>query len=208
MLRMDEEHARSPGAQSPEARILEAAIRCIEIVGLKAVTTRRIAELAGVNSAAVNYYYRTKDNLLQKALSQTMENAFGDWERIIADAALPLPIRLRSILGELIEGAQKFPNLVKAHLHGPLMEGNYETEFARRFRSFTVQVQAAAAPLFTGLEGGELELRITAIFSAAFFAGLLPGLFGEAVRGGLADAAGRLRYVDLLIRRFTHTPGG
>lgn len=43
-----------------EIKIIEAAIECIEQFGLKGATNRRIAEKAGVNLAAINYYFRSK----------------------------------------------------------------------------------------------------------------------------------------------------
>ncbi len=38
-----------------ERKIIEAAIECIEQYGIQGATNRRIAEIAGVNSAAINY---------------------------------------------------------------------------------------------------------------------------------------------------------
>lgn len=38
------------------------------------ITTREIAKLANVNSASINYYYQSKDNLVFKAVEICMEN--------------------------------------------------------------------------------------------------------------------------------------
>jgi AcrR family transcriptional regulator len=142
-----------------EQRMVDAAIQCIELVGIEAVTTRKIAEMAGMNSAAVNYYFRSKEALLERALAATTENAIGDWERIITDPAMDPVDRLRAVLRELLEGVQRFPNLSKAHLHGPIMEGDFDTVFARRFRAFLVRARNALAPVLPGGTAG-LELKL------------------------------------------------
>ena len=64
-----------------EIKIIEAAIDCIEQFGLKGATNRRIAEKAGVNLAAINYYFRSKENLIERVMETTLHNAF-DWDDI------------------------------------------------------------------------------------------------------------------------------
>ncbi|MCG8541796.1 MAG: TetR/AcrR family transcriptional regulator, partial [Clostridia bacterium] len=38
------------------------------------ITTREVAKLANVNSASINYYYKSKDNLVFKAVEICIEN--------------------------------------------------------------------------------------------------------------------------------------
>jgi hypothetical protein len=102
----------------------------------------------------------------------------------------------------MLEGTRGYPNLVKANVYGPLMEGNYETEFSRRFRRFAVQVRERAAPLFRGFADREIEHRVIALFSAALLPGLLAGFFSALPAGGLGDTETQASYVDLLIRQF------
>jgi len=188
---------REPGA---EQRLLEATIQCIETVGIESVTIRKIAEIAGMNSAAVNYYFRSKDALVDRALAATTENAIGDWERIIADPAMDPVDRLRSILRELLEGLEKFPNLSKAHLHGPIMEGDFGTVFARRFRAFLTKARDALAPVLPG-GTASVELRLAALFSAAMGWGLLGGMFADLPEAAPEHPGARTAYLELLLSR-------
>jgi AcrR family transcriptional regulator len=71
-----------------ELRILEAAIAAIEEYGFKNVTVRRIAAKAGVNIAAINYYFRTKEQLLDKVIEVALDNAF-DWSELDYTEATP-----------------------------------------------------------------------------------------------------------------------
>ncbi len=188
--------------RSPEERIVSAAIQCIEMVGIEAVTTRKIAQTAGVNNAAINYYFRSKNVLLERALATTTENAIGDWERIIADSAVPPADRLRSILQELLEGTQKFPNISKAHLHGPIMEGDFDTVFAQRFRSFIKLARDALAQALPTFKPAALELKLTLLFSAVMGWGLLGGMFAALPGADPERPECRERYLELLLSQF------
>ncbi|MBN1838347.1 MAG: TetR/AcrR family transcriptional regulator [Spirochaetales bacterium] len=185
--------------QAAEQRMIEATIECIEAEGIEGVTIRKIAAIAGMNSAAVNYYFRSKEALLERALAATTENAIGDWERIVEDSSVPPEARLRAILQELVEGVSKFPNLTRAHLHGPIMEGDFDTVFARRFRSFVARACDILAPALSG--GGVPELRLAALFSAAMGWGLLGGMLAELAGAAPGDPEARKEYLDLFLSR-------
>ena len=60
--------------------ILQAAVEAIADLGWGNVTTRRIAERAGVNNALIHYYFGSKDELLRRAVT----------ERFAADFEAPL----------------------------------------------------------------------------------------------------------------------
>ena len=117
-------------------KIILAAIGCIEKDGLRRVTIRGIARAAGANSAAISYYFGSKERLVDEALKRTLENAFGDWERLLVEERESAEESLRTVLRELLEGARKFPGLVKAHLYEPFINGQFNTPFVRRFHRF------------------------------------------------------------------------
>jgi AcrR family transcriptional regulator len=97
----------------PERRILVAAVNCIEEFGMKGATVRRIAAKAGLNPAAINYYYRSKDKLIEEALR-------GAWTHVAADIDLVMrettdPTEVFGITASyLLEGAFRNPKLVRA----------------------------------------------------------------------------------------------
>jgi len=62
------------GAPTRE-RILAATVELVAEVGWGGVTTRLVAERAGVNNAAVNYHFTTKADLLREAAEANMEEA-------------------------------------------------------------------------------------------------------------------------------------
>ena len=62
--------------QSTQEAILLATIDCINENGIEHLTTRMIAEKAGANIASINYYFRTKEQLVNQAL--IMHQLFQD----------------------------------------------------------------------------------------------------------------------------------
>ena len=66
-----------PDNDTSRKKILDAATFLIAELGWSAVTTRRIAERAGVNNALIHYYFGTKNALLIEAASTMFADEFG-----------------------------------------------------------------------------------------------------------------------------------
>jgi AcrR family transcriptional regulator len=65
------EPAQKTAARSAaEERLLDAAERLLIDVGYAGITTRRVAEEAGVNHGLVHYYFGSNENLLVRALER------------------------------------------------------------------------------------------------------------------------------------------
>ena len=64
---MNKEQSHS---QDTETRILEAAEKEFFEKGYAGARTTSIAEAAGVTHAMLHYYFRTKDNLFERIVSQ------------------------------------------------------------------------------------------------------------------------------------------
>src|SRR5512138_1248063 len=107
---------------TPEQKILFTTIECIEKYGISGATNRRIAGAAGVNIAAINYYFRSKEALIQRVMEITLKNAFD-----LSDLP-PMPgasarERCEEIFLKFLEGGLQYPNLTRAHFRSLLVEG-------------------------------------------------------------------------------------
>jgi AcrR family transcriptional regulator len=60
----------APAASGPEEALLDAAERLLIDVGYGAITTRRLAEEAGVNHGLVHYYFGSNENLVLQTLER------------------------------------------------------------------------------------------------------------------------------------------
>lgn len=67
-----------PPADSPPARILSATRDLFAEAGFAGVTVRAVARAAGVNLAMINYYFGSKDRLLDAVVTQELQHLLRD----------------------------------------------------------------------------------------------------------------------------------
>jgi AcrR family transcriptional regulator len=100
---IDETRSRPSRAQQREATrqsIIDATIRCLVRDGYAALTTRRVAERAGVAQSTVMHHFETREALLVEAVTHA---ALGLAERALERidlAALRTPERREAVLDE------------------------------------------------------------------------------------------------------------
>jgi AcrR family transcriptional regulator len=70
---MSEVLGKTPARAAAEEALLDAAERLLVEIGYAGVTTRRLAEEAGVNHGLVHYYFGSNENLLVHALERFTE---------------------------------------------------------------------------------------------------------------------------------------
>lgn len=184
---------------SAEEKIIQATIECIEEEGLEGTTTRKIAERAGVNNASLNYYFRTKDNLIRRAIDTTLKNAF-DWDDFRESEQASAPERLSQILEDLAQGAITYPGLSRAQLTG-VLQGDYEGPLTTALTRFLTELEEDLAGRQAEPDRENLRLAVVAAVAAV----LLPAIFAPRLFVGyagvnLCDPADRRRYVSHLSR--------
>ena len=96
-------------------KIIDATIVCIEKYGLDQITIRKISEEASVNSAAISYYFRSKNTLIDKVMQITLENAFR-WEDFKYTESMSLEDQLNEIFIFFANNSMIYKNLGKAHV--------------------------------------------------------------------------------------------
>ena len=70
---MTEPAQKTAARSAAEEALLDAAERLLVEVGYAGITTRRVAEAAGVNHGLVHYYFGSVENLLVRALERYTE---------------------------------------------------------------------------------------------------------------------------------------
>jgi AcrR family transcriptional regulator len=187
-------------------KIITATIDCIEEQGLQPLTIRSIAAKAGVNSAAINYYFDTKEKLVEEALNRTLEEFKKIPEETLQEDNLDPRDRLRAFFGALFDGLIRWPRIVRAHLQAPLFEANYGTRFVDTFNSFLTDLLRKLEEMPLGSEEPNLRLRIIQSFSAVLFPGLMPGLFRYFSGLDFTDPEARKSYIDDLVTHLFSSP--
>lgn len=113
--------------QDAKERIMDTVVRLLlEQKDMSKVTNREIAALAGVNSALINYYYQSKENLLNQAVGRCMADMAGGLLAGDLDNMPPVQ-RLRHILRRISEFAIEYRFLSEISVSGELKGGNEST---------------------------------------------------------------------------------
>jgi TetR/AcrR family transcriptional regulator, regulator of cefoperazone and chloramphenicol sensitivity len=99
--------------------ILQATLQLLETQGLGQVTVRKIASEAGVNVAAVNYHFGSKDQVIYEAL-QILRGHFGIAFEHLQSTSLPPHERLVKFMTAYCDTVFAYPNLVKAFVNQSL----------------------------------------------------------------------------------------
>jgi len=192
--------------KSIREKIIIAAISCIEKEGLQSVTIRGIAEEAMVNSAAINYYFGTKEKLLNQALKRTMDELSGMIGEII-EAKKNNPYEaLQEFFEAFIEGMLRWPGIVKAHLYNPYIHNSYQGPFVKQFNTFLNVLMDKVEPLIPLENRKELKLSVVQIISALMFSVMLPDLFSEFAGIDFKDQAKRKKYINHLLKHYLPDP--
>lgn len=175
--------------------ILEATIAAIEAHGLPGLTTRVIAAQAGVNNAALHYYFGTKEALIDAALALSLDHMLADTDEILR-RPIPIRDRLRLLFGYLIEGTFRFPNVIRAHLWAPLTEGKSESPFERMQDAWADRIVREVRRERPHAADASVRLALhTALGGIVFLVLLPPGRRRASLKGKAATA----RYVDQLV---------
>jgi len=84
-----------------EEALLDAAERLLVDVGYAGITTRRLADEAGVNHGLVHYYFGSNENLLVRALERFTERLIARQRELYA-AGVPLVEKWRTAMRYLV----------------------------------------------------------------------------------------------------------
>jgi AcrR family transcriptional regulator len=189
---------------SGRERIYLATVKMIGREGIRALTTRKIAQEAGVNIAAINYYYGSKDRLVEEALNGTLKE-MADFPSDLLDAeALEVPARLQAFFQGLMGSMLKYPGIPKAHLYAPLVDNDFSTPFVRLFQDFLEDVHTKLTEKGVRVKVKDLDLRIAIVqmFSALVLPAMFPQMFEPFAKVKLREPEVLKRYVAGLIDHY------
>jgi AcrR family transcriptional regulator len=185
-------------ADSVEEKIILAAIDCIDKHGISGTTNRLIAQIAGINSAAINYYFRGKDVLIRRCMETTLKNAFDLSDMPAMPGAGPQE-RCVAVLLDLVEGGFRYPGITRAHFFNLVAEGRENQLLSDWVGRFCDDLAADLRSRGSSLAEDELKLALAQILSAVFMAILAPSLFKPQYGADMHDVKSRSVYVTRLV---------
>lgn len=98
------------GMKDKERQILDAAEKAFAENGFKEASTRQIAQLAGVNASMLNYYFQSKEKLLEAVLARKIVFFEQMWNELAVRHVVAID-RLNALLHlniKLIKGNSSF----------------------------------------------------------------------------------------------------
>lgn len=128
-----------------ESKILQAAEKEFFEKGYAGARTASIAEAAGVTHAMLHYYFRTKDRLFEKIISEKM-NLLGDMLlSAIGDSNLPLEERIR-------QGIERHFDFISANRELPRFIVNEIISHPERSKTMEASTRKIADALLSSLQ--------------------------------------------------------
>lgn len=184
--------------KTPE-KIIDATITCIERYGLDALTIRMIAESAGVNIAAVNYHFNSKENLIERVKEISFNHMLQDI-KVISEQTERTPREfIREICDYLLEGSVKFPKTTQMHFHEAFVHNNVDTPAVKAFNELLRKIVDRIYKE-NGIDRHTLNQSLHQILATIFFVCIFPDYFQGFTDYNLkSDRSERSRFLDNLI---------
>lgn len=182
--------------------ILEAVVTCIEKYGIDKVTTRKIAVEAGTNIASINYYFRSKDDLIEETLSMTIRHMMEDVFQAIDDAQHPFEVVLNDVVFYLLDGVHKFPGVSRAHLYRGVVQGDQRSTSAQAMVKVFDRLSQRAAREYPSKNPKELRFLLSRMLSSILFFMLAPDFFPLPREFQFANAKNTRALAESYVRQF------
>jgi AcrR family transcriptional regulator len=184
-----------------QAKILDTTVKLLFTTPPGELTTRRIAREAEVNIAAINYHFRCKEELINKAMEAATAMAFEKGIVVLLAPGRDPIERLRDFLTGYAYGLVKFPGLTKTAFLGLFRMDDSKTFYGRYMKEMLEKVgQVIAEAQGPGAAGdSDASDRATTalrVLSCVIFPFLLSNTLREVGAVDYSDDAARGRYID------------
>lgn len=116
------------GERDTRERLLEATVSLLsQAVQPEKITARQIAKEAGANLAMINYFFKSKVELINAAIQQIMRQELQDVTRVIVEANEPKE-QLFQILNYFCDIAVKYQSYLALTVPYELLTANFTVE--------------------------------------------------------------------------------
>jgi len=203
---MTAEEQSAADVPSAQEKIFLATLACIEREGIDGLTVRTIAREAGVNTAAINYYFGTKDKLVEQVLFRTLreglDGSLDELEQFIAMKGGDIEGALREFLPMFFGQMVNWPRLAEAQLHDALTKQNYESPAIREVNSFLTRFLEIVRPILPKRSEADHWIAVLHLWLPQMFLGMLPKAFDRVEAANVQDPGWREVYVLRLLDGF------
>jgi AcrR family transcriptional regulator len=176
MARVWEQRDVSEARQQATAALMDAAERLLFEDGYSGVTTRRVAQAAGVKHGLVHYYFGSMEELLTQTLERLSERLAEPLEEHYANPDLTFPEKWRIVAQNWIEQpTARFPKILlelsAMSWNNPELRQRISAVYAR-FRAVFERYFGEAMREY-GLDESQFPLKVVAAAAGTFQLGVI-----------------------------------
>jgi AcrR family transcriptional regulator len=181
-------------------KILEATLEIISNEGFQNVTVRKIATIAGVNLAAINYHFGSKDNVINEALEYLMVQAKSIFKCLKNNNETPEQ-RLKNFIDKLAKNFSKYPDQIQYLIYQSIHDQATCNKFQEFLKTEGVDlIKTTIQQIRPDEDDAALQMRITQLFSCLAFPVLLGNKTAEIFGVEFGDSKKSGVYFELLLK--------
>lgn len=181
-------------------QIILSTINVIERSGIKNATVRKIVEEAGVNIAAINYHFGSKDRLINETLRSTLMEMKKDTLAILEYGFKSEKEMLFSLFTYYLEGAIRYPNIIKGHFYGSFVDNELNSPSFNMLNELFDSISIVLGSK-RKIEV-EIQIKLRAAISSIMFIGIFPEILGPSSKEELKKPEFRNKIIDQFINNF------
>lgn len=186
---------------SKKEMILNVTLDLLKKEGFEGITVRKIAKAANVNVALVNYYFGSKDKLLNAAV-QVLITSFKETFHILDDAAMEPRERLKLFMIQYLNANQQYPFIVRRLVNEEKFMFDSQIEFVEFLKAIGMKnLQHTIGELSGESDPQKLTVMTSHLLGAAFLPTLMEPLYIKVTGIPFPDTETR---IDILLDRYFH----
>ncbi|HBU82196.1 MAG TPA: TetR/AcrR family transcriptional regulator [Paenibacillus sp.] len=182
-------------------KIMQATLEFTKQNGFESITIRKIAEASGTNVSLVNYYFGSKENLINESIKMIL-NSFQHTFAILDEFSIPARERLKQFLVNYLQVTREYPEL----LSRIILMGSADLASQQEYGSFlNVMGFPKVQNTLKELTGEQQPERLTTMMTQIFGALFLPALMSPILEKGASVKIAPLdEQIDLLFEKYFH----
>jgi AcrR family transcriptional regulator len=190
----------NPEDTTTRDKVLKTTVRLLAKSEPAKLTIRQIAAEAGVNVAAINYHFRSKENLIDEAVFMFSQDAFSAGLRMLTDPSLTPEARLARFFKGYAYGLVEFRGATETAFLGIMNATAGQGKYAGMMQEMFQATRKNVGELTGERDEKEQSRAALMLISGVVFPFLFADLFRASSGIDYRDQPERDRYIDVLIR--------
>lgn len=190
----------SVSTTSTRDKILDATLSLIRDKGFNNITIRKIADLADVNIAAVNYHFGSKDKVINEAmkiLAKKVTVCFKELDK----KEIPLKERLRAFLVGYANNTLEYSDVFKILINESISNHNANGDYVKFLGEMGVKkISFVLRECGVTCEESVLVMKVIQMIGTLAFPILLGNHMSEMVGVDYTDDITREKYIDFVLK--------